>query len=140
MRSLLQQIVGYGAASLFALAVDMSLLWALVTYLALPYLLAATLSFLAGAGVAYFFSVRFAFKEHRLSDRSTEFVSFVALGTLGLLVNGCVIDTAVRFFGLHLMTAKCVAAVCTFTCNFGVRRQLLFVRPRAPSARDLSHD
>jgi putative flippase GtrA len=140
MKTLLQQVMGYGAASLIALAADMSILWALVTYVGLPYLVAATLSFLAGASVAYFFSVRFAFKEHRLRDRGAEFASFVAIGTLGLVVNACVMDAAVRYLGLHLMMAKGVAAVCTFTCNFLTRRQLLFVRSREACLRDLSHD
>jgi putative flippase GtrA len=140
MKALLQQVMGYGAASVIALAVDMCILWTLVTYLGWPYLLAATLSYLAGAGVAYFFAVRLAFKEHRLSDRRAEFASFVAIGGLGLVVNACVIDAAVRFLGLHVLIAKCVAAAFTFTCNFVTRRQILFVRSRERCVRDLSHD
>jgi putative flippase GtrA len=131
--------MGYGAASLIALAVDLSVLWGLVSA-GLPYLLAATFSFLAGASVTYFFSVRFAFTEHRLRDRRKEFGSFVAIGLLGLAVNVSVIDAIVTFLGLPILAAKCVAAGCTFTCNFFTRRQLLFVRPRETCVRDLSHD
>jgi putative flippase GtrA len=139
MKTLLQQAAGYGVSAVFALAVDMSILWILVHYLGIPYLTAATLSYLAGAGVAYKLSIRLAFKEHRLSNRATEFVSFVAIGTLGLVVNACVIDMVVKYLGLHIMIAKCVAAACTFMCNFMARRQLLFVRSRSGIA-DLSHD
>jgi putative flippase GtrA len=133
MNELVRQAAAYGAASLFALIVDVSLLWILVAFLQLPYLVAATLSFLAGAGVAYCLSVRFAFKEHRLSNRRAEVVSFIAIGTVGLGVNAAVIDMAVKYLGLHYLLAKCVAAGCTFTCNFIGRRQFLFVQPRLPA-------
>jgi putative flippase GtrA len=127
---LLQQASRYGLASLCALGVDMAIFWTSTEYLNLPYLEAATVSFLAGACVAYFLSVRFAFEEHRLRSRTHEFAVFVALGTLGLGLNVCIIHMAVRYLGLHVMIAKCVAAAFTFTCNFVTRRQLLFVASR----------
>jgi putative flippase GtrA len=134
MRRLLQEAAGYGAASLFALMVDVAVLWIFVGFFRLAYLAAATFSFLAGAVVAYTLSVRFAFKEHRFGDRRAEFIGFVAIGTLGLAVNAAVMDMAVKYFGLHYLIGKCFAAACTFTCNFVARRQLLFVRPRFPAA------
>ncbi len=100
---------------------------------------AATLSFLGGACVTYFLSVRLAFDAHRLRSRTHEFVIFVALGTLGLGLNVFIIDIAVRYLGLHVMIAKGVAAACTFTCNFVTRRQLLFVSSRT-HVTELSHD
>jgi putative flippase GtrA len=129
MRGLAREVIGYGAASACALAVDVSLLWILVTLFSFGYIAAATLSFLAGASVAYILSVRLAFKDHRLKDRLSEFVGFVAIGALGLAINIGVIAVAVNYLDLHYLLAKCVAAGCTFLCNFITRRQLLFVRP-----------
>ena len=128
MNTFLREAVGYGAASLCALAVDMAILWTLVHFFSWEYLAAATASFLAGAVVAYLLSVKIAFKEHRLRDRRTEFASFVGIGTIGIAVNAGVISLAVRYFGLHYIIAKCVAAGFTFTCNFVALRQMLFVR------------
>jgi putative flippase GtrA len=136
MKTLLKEALGYGAASICALGVDMTILWLLVRFCAWGYVAAATASFLAGALVAYQLSVRLAFRQHRLRDRRAEFVSFVAIGTVGLAVNAAVISVAVRYFGLHYIIAKCVAAGFTFTCNFLARRQLLFVRPEV---RESSH-
>jgi putative flippase GtrA len=128
MSKLLREALGYGAASLCALTVDMGILWTLVHFFSWEYLAAATASFLAGAVVAYLLSVKIAFKEHRLRDRRAEFASFVGIGTIGIAVNAGVMSMAVRYFGLHYIIAKCVAAGFTFTCNFAVRRQMLFVR------------
>ena len=127
MRVLVKEAIGYGAASAVALLVDMTILWVLVQFLAWGYLAAATASFLAGAVVAYALSLKLAFKQHRLRNQRVELISFVAIGTVGLAINACVISLAVRYLGLHYLLAKCVAAGFTFMCNFIARRQLLFV-------------
>jgi putative flippase GtrA len=124
----LRELLGYGAASVCALIVDVAVLWALVHFLSWGYLAAATTSFLVGAVVAYQLSTAIAFKEHRLTSRKTEFASFVAIGGIGLAVNAAVIFIGVNYLGLHYLIAKCVAAGFTFVCNFIMRRQILFVR------------
>jgi len=131
VKGLLQQAAAYGGASVCALAVDMGILWALVHFFAWEPLWAATVSFLAGVVIAYLLSVRFAFKEHRLKSRRTEFAGFVAIGTVGVAINAGVMSIAVRCFGLHYIMAKCVAAGFTFSCNFVARRQILFIRRSA---------
>jgi putative flippase GtrA len=128
MKILFKEAIGYAAASACALIVDMAVLWGLVGYFSWNYLATATTSFLIGAVVAYELSIRLAFKQHRLHDRRAELLSFVAIGIVGLAVNAAVIFIAVRYFGLHYLIAKCVAAGFTFMCNFIARRQILFVR------------
>jgi putative flippase GtrA len=127
VRNLLKEVVGYGAASACALGVDMSILWMLVRFFGWDLLAATSVSFLAGATVAYLLALKLAFKQHRLRDRRVEFLTFVAIGTAGLAVNAAVMTAAVRYLGLHYLLAKCVAAGFTFMCNFIARRQLLFV-------------
>lgn len=126
--SLLREAAGYGVASVGALAVDVGVLFILVHYQGWPYLAAATASFLLGATVAYGLSVTLAFKRHRLHSRLVEFVSFVAIGVVGLAINAAVMWTAVEYFGLHYLMAKCIAAGFTCLCNFLARRQFLFVQ------------
>ncbi len=128
MRALFKEAVGYGAASAAALAVDLAILWSLVHFLSWGYLAAACTSFLAGATVAYALAVKLAFKQHRLRNRPVEFISFVAIGAVGLAINTAVMFMAVQYVGLHYLFAKCVAAGFTFICNFIARRQILFVR------------
>src|ERR1700682_662925 len=110
MTRLFREAIGYAAASGCALAVDMTILWALVHFFSWDYLVAATMSFLAGAVVVYELSVKLAFKQHTLQDRRLEFVTFVAIGAAGLAVNEAVIFLAVNHLGMHYLIAKCVAA------------------------------
>jgi putative flippase GtrA len=128
MMTFLKEAFGYTAASACALVVDTAILWALVHFLGIDYLGAATVSFSAGALVTYGLSVKIAFKHRRMQDRRTEFAAFVLIGVAGLALNTAVIFVAVEYFGLHYLLGKCVAAGFTFTFNFIVRRQVLFVR------------
>ena len=128
MKAVLHEALGYAVVSGCALLADMALLALLVQVGGWHYLAAATTSFVAGACIAYSLSVRFVFSEHKLHNRRTEFLGFIALGGIGIAVNAAVIYAAVAWFGLHYLIAKCVAAGCSFGCNFVARRQLLFVQ------------
>jgi putative flippase GtrA len=130
MRVLIKEATGYALASACALILDMSVLFCLVQYAHLGYELAACVSFMCGAVVAYRLSIAIAFKQHRLRDRRAEFAAFLAVGLVGLAVNAAVMYAAVTGCGLPVMAAKCIAAGFTFTCNFWCRRQLLFVARR----------
>ena len=127
MNRYIKELLGYFVASILALAVDVLILWLLVQFAGWFYLAAATISFLAGAVVAYAISVNLVFRQHRFRDRHLEFVSFVAIGTLALALNAGIISVAVGYFGLHYLLAKCIAAAGTFFCNFVARRQILFI-------------
>ena len=133
MKNLFREVSRYGIASAIALLVDASMLWLLVSVCSLDYLLAASISFLCGATVAYAVSAKWAFSHHRLSSQRAEFVSFVAIGLPGLAINAGVISMAVEIFGLHYLVAKGMAAGVTFGFNFFVRRQLLFLKRQTTS-------
>lgn len=136
MKRLLREFSGYGVASATALSVDMALLWAIV-HVGIHYVAASAVSFTAGAVVAYWLSITLVFREHRMRDRRVEFLAFVAIGLVGLTINTSVIYAAVQFLGLHYMLAKGAAAGFTFSFNFIVRRQLLFVAPALSLSNEL---
>ena len=126
LSALLRELLGYGAASAVALAVDVAVLTALVELAAWHYVAASVVAFMCGSLVAYTLSVRFVFQQHRLRRRSLELTCFVALGTVGVGVNTLVLSLAIEVAGISLLAAKFCAAGCTFATNFALRRNLLF--------------
>ena len=132
MRNLLGEVFRYALVSAVALAVDTSVLYGFVNFVGWHYLPASVPAFSAGATVAYLLSVRFVFRFRHLRNASLEFASFVALGLAGLLVNATALFVAISAAGLGLVTAKVLAAGCTFATNFTLRRQCLFGPPKAP--------
>lgn len=130
LRGLCLEALGYALVSGVALGVDAGLLQALVALARWHYLPASAVSFVVGAVVAYVLSVRFVFRHRQLTSRAREFGFFLAIGLVGLLVNTAALSVAVTGIGLGLMTAKGIAATCTFATNFMLRRSLLFSPPR----------
>jgi putative flippase GtrA len=137
MNQLFREALRYAFASGCALLVDVAVLWMLVEYCSWWYLAAATASFLSGMVVAYLMSITLVFTRRRLADRRAEFLSFAAIGAVGLAINASVIFLAVRYLGLFFLAAKGVAAGFTFAFNFFARRQLLFVP--SPAASRTAH-
>lgn len=130
VRKLLWEVSGYGVVSAIALAVDVSLLRGLVNWAGWHYLPASAVAFSAGATVAYLLSVRFVFPVRKLHNPYLEFISFLGLGLAGLVVNAAALFVAISAAGLGLITAKLLAAGCTFATNFTLRRQFLFSPPK----------
>jgi putative flippase GtrA len=76
--------------------------------------------------MTYVLSITMVFDQRRLADRRLEFLSFAAIGGIGLAINAGVMFLAVSYAGVHYLVAKCIAAGFTFAFNFIARRQLLF--------------
>lgn len=127
MKTVARDALRYLLASGCALLVDIGVLWTLVRFFSWWYLAAATTSFLLGMIVAYVLSIAMVFDHRRLNDQRTEFLSFAAIGGVGLGINTGIIFVAVKYFGVYYLVAKCIAAGFTFAFNFFARRQLLFV-------------
>ena len=119
-------LVRYGFASALALAVDYGVLLLLSKIFAVPYLLAAGISFLLGMAVAYALSIGVVFKDRRSVRPSLEAASFVAIGVAGLAINQFLIWMLVSRFGLDVGIAKAPTAGVVFMFNFLARRTLLF--------------
>lgn len=119
------ELLRYFAVSAVALAVDTVTLLLAANFV--HYLWAATFGFLLGALTSYLLSVRWVFRHRRLAAfPKTEFAAFAAVGVAGLGLNNMAIYAAVEYAGLGLLAAKAVAAVLTFSFNFGLRKWGLF--------------
>jgi putative flippase GtrA len=126
MNNLISETAKYAAASAVAWLADTGLLLALTRHAGWHYLIAAAVSFMVGAVVAYTLSVKFVFNAHRMHNRELEFAGFVLIGLAGLAMNMLTMFIAHGKLGIDLVPAKGLAAGCTFLTNFVLRRQLLF--------------
>lgn len=133
-RNLLLELAKYFGASVVALAVDWGLLSLLTRAFEVPTLVAATVSFLAGVAVVYVLSVRFVFREHSAQDRRWEFLVFLLIGVAGLALNDALLWVLGHELGLAPDVAKAPVAGATFVFNFGLRKALLFTRPKRAAA------
>ncbi len=119
------ELLRYLAVSGAALTVDTAGLLLAANFV--HYLWAATFGFVLGATASYLLSVRWVFRHRRLAAfPKTEFAAFAAVGVAGLGLNNLAIYAVVEHAGLGLLAAKAVAAMLTFSFNFGLRKWGLF--------------
>lgn len=132
------ELFRYGLVSAASFALDFGLLALLRYQFGVHYLMAATISFIAGGVLAYLLSIRFVFSHRRVESQAVEGPAFIALGLAGLGVNLLVIKLLVGQMGAPLMLAKLGAACCTFGVNYLLRKILLFSPARTPARANAS--
>ena len=126
------EFIRYLICSALALGADFGL-YALSLRIGLPYPVAACIGFSAGLAIAYFLSVRWAFKVRAFQDARLEFVIFAAVGVAGLLLTEGLLWVQIDLLGLNRLLAKIFASGFVFLFNFGVRKTLLFSLASLPS-------
>lgn len=128
---ILLDLIGYGLVSVAALACDYGLLLLLV-HAGVHYLIASTISFSIGMGVAYALSIRVVFSDRRAVSREAEAAGFFAVGIVGLLLTQVLLYVFVSRIGLAVAVAKIPTTGFVFLFNFLCRRGLVFVGRDVP--------
>ncbi len=125
--SVFAQMFRFGMVGALATVVDVMILHVLADRMHVSHFHAVAAGFAAGTVVSYLLSVRWVFTNRTLSNPTTEFAVFGAVGVIGFLLTEWIVLTLVGMFGKHfLMQAKMVSVVTVFGWNFGARRLLLF--------------
>lgn len=128
----------------FATVVDWGLS-ALLFYLVFGQQLAVLcngLSFVAGLLVNYFLSTFWIFKSSKINNRFLEFLSFAAIGVVGLLLTLGItwgFEAALKdVTSLYQIIAKVVSTAVSFLWNFFARKYLLFNRNSDKNSKEKS--
>lgn len=122
----LVELTRSGIVSVIALIVDFGLLVILKEHFSVYYLSAAAVSFSVGVVVNYALSVAWVFTKRKLESRRNEFLVFLAICIIGLVLNLIIISGAVTLFALDYRGAKAISTVVVFFWNFLVRKKLLY--------------
>ncbi|MBR3666690.1 MAG: GtrA family protein [Ruminococcus sp.] len=93
---------------------------------------ANALSFIAGLVVNYLISTFWIFKTSKVDNKIVEFISFAAIGVVGLLITIGITVLFEKWLGdtthLFQIIAKIVSTAASFLWNFFARKILLFTK------------
>lgn len=96
---------------------------------------ANSLSFIAGLAVNYVISTYWIFKNSKVKNKLVEFLSFAAIGVVGLLITIGITKLFEIWLGdktsLFQIIAKLVATAVSFLWNFFARKVLLYSKKTA---------
>lgn len=125
MKKLLAQFMKFGVVGVIAFVIDYGLLALLTELFGINYLVSATISFTASVVFNYVASMRYVFTHKEGMSRRREFVIFVALSVIGLLINNGCMWAGVELLGVHYLLTKIVATAIVMIWNFVTRKIFL---------------
>ena len=125
MKQLVSQFMKFGIVGVIAFVIDYGLLVLLTEVFSINYLVSATISFTASVVFNYAASMRYVFTHKEGMSRRREFVIFVVLSVIGLVINNVCMWAGVEQFGIHYLVTKIVATAIVMVWNFVTRKIFL---------------
>ncbi len=128
MRALIEQILKFGVVGFAAFGIDYGVLMLLSQLLRVDPVIAAAISFCVSLLFNYLASMRFVFKRRDDISRSREFITFLVLSGIGLLINEAIMWAGVALLGnsaLMVTITKVFATAVVMVWNFWSRKRWL---------------
>lgn len=120
------QVFRYIAVGGWAFLVDFSILYFLTEFGQIHYLVSAAIAFSIAIIISYILSVTWVFSQRSVSNRLHEFLIFLVIGILGLLLTEALMYVFTGLLHYHYLESKVIATVAILFFNFTARKTLLF--------------
>ena len=121
MNKLIKQILKFGIVGIIAFIIDYVLLYVLTEYIGIYYLISSIISFTVSVIFNYIFSIKWVF-DVKKKQGTKEFIIFVVLSAIGLLINSVIMYLMVDIFNIHYMVSKLVSTFIVMIYNFITRK------------------
>lgn len=128
MRKLIEQILKFGVVGIVAFLIDYGVLMLLSQLLGMDPVLSAGISFCVSVVFNYVASMRFVFTHRDDMSRQREFVIFIVLSVIGLIINELCMIAGVSVLGdsaLAVTATKVFATAVVMVWNFVSRKRWL---------------
>lgn len=125
MKKLLAQFMKFGIVGVMAFVIDYGFMIFLTEVFGVPYLISTTVSFIVSVIFNYFASMRFVFKRKDDMSRKREFIIFVVLSVIGLVINDVFMWLMVDFLYIDYRISKIVVTFIVAVWNFVTRKIFL---------------
>ena len=122
MKKLISQFMKFGIVGVIAFVIDYGFMVLLTEVFGVPYLISTTVSFIISVIFNYFASMRFVFKRKDDMSRRREFIIFVVLSVIGLVINDVFMWLMVDFLFIDYRISKIVVTFIVAVWNFVTRK------------------
>ena len=126
MKKLINQILKFGVVGGIAFVIDYGLMVFLTEVFKVPALISAAISFTVSVIFNYIASVKWVFEvDEEKNSKQKQFIVFVVLSVIGLIINELIMWIMDSKFGIHYMISKLVATFVVMVWNFITRKIFL---------------
>ena len=137
MGKLIQQFLKFGVVGVIAFVIDYGVLMLLSQVFGMDPVLAAGISFCVSVIFNYLASMRYVFTHREDLSRGREFVIFIVLSAIGLVINEACMAVGVALLGtsaLMVTVTKLFATAVVMVWNFVSRKKWLDGGNQTPEA------
>lgn len=124
-KKLFKQLLKFGIVGGLAFVVDYSILVFSKEVLDFHVLIATSLGFIISVIFNYWASITFVFEAKQNRNKTTEFIIFVVLSAIGLILTEISMWFGVELLNLNYSIVKIVVAVIVMIFNFLTRKMFL---------------
>ena len=125
VKKLIAQFIKFGIVGVIAFLIDYGLMVALTEFFGVPYLISNTISFTVSVVFNYVASMRYVFERRDDMSRRREFIIFVVLSIIGLILNDLFMWLFVSVWFIDYRIAKIIVTVLVAIWNFVTRKIFL---------------
>ena len=125
VKKLIAQFMKFGIVGVIAFLIDYGLMVALTEFFGVPYLISNTISFTVSVVFNYVASLRYVFERRDDMSRRREFIIFVVLSIIGLILNDLFMWLFVSVWLIDYRIAKIIVTVLVAIWNFVTRKIFL---------------
>ena len=125
MKKLIAQFMKFGVVGVIAFIIDFGVMVFLTEVFAVPYLISTTIAFTVSVIFNYVASMRYVFVRKDDMSRRREFIIFVLLSVIGLVLNDVFMWLLVDFFFIDYRISKIITTVLVAIWNFVSRKFFL---------------
>ncbi len=128
--TVIAQFLRYLVVGGIAFAVDFGVLVLLTETLSVWYFTSAAIAFCSGLATNYLLSITWVFSTRSLTNQGAEFAIFSIIGIVGLSWNQLLMYLGTDVVRFDYRISKLFTVAIILVWNFGMRKILLFSRPR----------
>ena len=125
MQKLLAQIVKFGVVGVVAFFIDFGVLVFLTEVFGIDPVISATISFTVSVIFNYLASMRYVFSHREGMSRQREFVIFIVLSIIGLVINDALMWVGTEMTPVDYRIVKVLATAVVMVWNFVSRKIFL---------------
>ena len=120
------QLARFVIAGGITASLDFFTLYLLVHLKVMGYFYASAIGFLLGSSLNYLISIKWVFYSGKFKYRTNEYILFIILTSIGLLINQLVMYLAVSLINIFYLIAKLMALVIVTAYNFIFKKFIVF--------------
>jgi len=121
MKKIISQIFKFGLVGGIAFLIDYSVLYILTEFCHIHYLISTIISFSISVIFNYILSIKWVFDVTK-KQTSKEFLAFIILSIIGLIINAILMYLFVDIINIHYMISKLISTIIVMIYNFITRK------------------